>query len=585
MRVVGNGTVNGSGDLVAGSAGNAPAWVQLPTGGLAVDGSGAVKASTGPAPGTLPSGGQILQQTPQVIAQPGPGGTITYNVLSPPFQTLSIDGQDAIFIPSGGAPGGQTLLGNQTILSTPTRQLVSAQPATNPNVAAFGNLGNMVNIGGNLINLASLQNAQRPGMIQTVQLPLQQQVQQIPNIIQIPISNGQGGQTMQTIQLPLQSFGGNAYQTAQLQGAVALQGGATISAAQLGANAQGQAQITPSSVASFLQGSQPQQVQIQQQSQAGQSNQGEIKLETTREQPSVVVLSNETKSTTNAETTTNTSSPSTANQATAVNQLMVAQQQSDSPASSQAQQAANVSQVNQAFANQSQAFPTFMPLTPNFINSPQTILAPSLAGNTNTQNVLSFAVASVPGVSTTNTTTTSTNASTTQPSQSILTPQLFQSLGAQGFGNFQLTSNGQIIATQNQAFMPALNVANLRPAGAGMQAIQLQNIQGLQNLQAIPTLQNLQNLQTVQALNSQQILGGATLQNFALANAGNNTIGTTTAQLPQLSPQQLQMQAIGTQQAAIQQTQQALGNPQILSECNPFLSVFFLTPSLNTRRF
>jgi hypothetical protein len=67
----------------------------------------------------------------------------------------------------------------------------------------------MVNIGGNLVSLAGMQQAVRPtnaaGMMQGVQTLGGMQVQQLPTMIQIPVSvNGQT--VMQTVQLPVQAF-------------------------------------------------------------------------------------------------------------------------------------------------------------------------------------------------------------------------------------------------------------------------------------------------------------------------------------------------------------------------------------------
>ncbi|KAL5006162.1 hypothetical protein ScPMuIL_017320 [Solemya velum] len=213
----------GGGEIVA------PTWVQLPQG--IVDAS-ALKQTVG-SPVTV-GGGQVFQQantaagTPQVFAVTGPGGNISYNVV-PQFQTVMVDGQEAIFIPAspsgiGAAQGVVPAAANNQTLVTPNGQIiragqapVQASPANAISNMGFSGLqGNFVNLGGNIVNLAGVQNV-RPnggGVLQAIQMP---QVQQLQNIFQIPVSTGQGQTTFQTVQIPFQALPISAFQSTPFQ--------------------------------------------------------------------------------------------------------------------------------------------------------------------------------------------------------------------------------------------------------------------------------------------------------------------------------------------------------------------------------
>ena len=216
----------------------APGWVQLPTGAI-VDANGKPVAGTAAPVGTAASlAGQLIQQAaaPQIVATAGPGGQITYNMIPgaamPAFQTVTIDGQEALVLASAG-PGnaGQAFLSAGGTLMTPSGQIIRTQGLggggmiSNMGFAAAANMGaNVVNIGGNLVSLAGMQQAVRPagaGMMQGVQTLGGVQVQQIPNVVQIPVSiNGQTA--LQTVQLPIQGFPGLQQATLTNGGIVSL---------------------------------------------------------------------------------------------------------------------------------------------------------------------------------------------------------------------------------------------------------------------------------------------------------------------------------------------------------------------------
>ena len=173
--------------------------------------------------------GQLLAQGQQIVATPGPNGQLTYSVM-PSYQTVNIDGQEALIIPSSGGVNTQastaTVPQAQQALITPTGQIIRAQGVTASgagaqlaqanmlqnvaaqNVAGFGGLGNIVNIGGNLVNVGGMSGgAVRQGnnLMQAFQLPGFQTLQQMQTLIQVPVSiNGQS--VMQTIQVPTQNI-------------------------------------------------------------------------------------------------------------------------------------------------------------------------------------------------------------------------------------------------------------------------------------------------------------------------------------------------------------------------------------------
>lgn len=132
--------------------------------------------------------GQFLQQGGQLVST---GGGNVYSVVQP-MQTVTVDGQEALFIPAGGAQQQTVQLGGQTLI-TPTGQIIRA-----PGVLPASLLQN---VAGQTIQFPA---AGRPAnMQQVVQFPAALQ-QTIP--VQVPISTSTGQTVYQTIHFPLQAF-------------------------------------------------------------------------------------------------------------------------------------------------------------------------------------------------------------------------------------------------------------------------------------------------------------------------------------------------------------------------------------------
>lgn len=137
--------------------------------------------------------GQIIQtaQGTQILSS-GANNASGYNVLSA-VQTVTIDGQEAIFIPTGGLGGQQVQIGpNQTLLA-PNGQLIRCPSNQNNLPFALQNVG--VNSPTQSVTVRS------GGMQQVLQLPMQQS----PTIsVQVPVSTANGQTVYQTLQLPVQ---------------------------------------------------------------------------------------------------------------------------------------------------------------------------------------------------------------------------------------------------------------------------------------------------------------------------------------------------------------------------------------------
>ncbi|XP_046378005.1 transcription factor Sp4-like [Haliotis rufescens] len=536
VRVLGAGqSTTAPGEIVA------PSWVQLPTGAV-VDANASNGGKQTGTVANLAAAGQLIQQSPQVVATVGPGGSITYNVI-PSFQTVSVDGQEAIIIPAGSsgqaffAAGG---IGNQTMV-TPTGQIVRAQGLSGANVISnvgFPNLtGNVVNLGGNVLNLATaagMQSAVRaaaPGVVQTMQLPLNQ-VQQVPNMIQIPVSVG--GQTaIQTIQLPLQTFP-TGLQTGLPQGMVAATG--AVGSFGTAAQALSQSQMTSSTQVPHSV-STPTCVSAQTASE-------EVQAKSEKVVDEIKISAGQTLSSINQQ------------------QLSAAQQTANNIQTAIANQAV----ANGNFANIAigpNGIPTLIPLGANMLNTgtAQLVLPASQPGAVS-QNPVSYAVACYPqgGTATTTTTTTSSSNGNQNLNSNVVTNILSPQQIMQGVGqninvaNLQLAGQSQVIS-QN-IWQQALNVANVRPTNP--QTVQVQNLQSLQNIQSFQTIQNLQNMQGLQAVAPQgQIISGSSVQNLGavtLSSTGAITGITQTPNLQQLNPQVQAIQGIGSQQMSTTQS-------------------------------
>lgn len=540
VRIIGSNPVSNPNEIVA-----TQNWVQVP---------GVVDPSKPTAQGTaLTSAPLIAQQSPQLIASTGPGGNITYNVI-PPFQTFSLEGQEAIFIPANAsnANGGQALLaGNQTIL-TPSGQLVRATqgiPGANiiPNNVGF--MGNVLNLNGNLVNLAGMQNMSiRQPVMQTLQLPLSQ-LQQLSNFIQIPVSSATGQTTFQTMQIPIQAF------SAGNLGSQGMLPAATTPALQSSAVTTNQAQMNNEAIPT---------TQVLEIATQEINVKSEIKSNSNTPPPLVT-------------TATEVRPPSV----NSIQQQLQQQHQtgvtsSQSVSSSIATTVSSPVATNNApFATQALQIPTYFSLTP----------APGTQGmaSSGNQNILSLALPqNALNVSGAPTITSAANQGSMV--SSIITPQQL----LQNAANIQIAGQNQVM--QGNPWIPTLNLANLRPTN--IQTIQLQNIQGFQGLQGLQgfPLQNVQNLAGFQAITQQgQIISAApspmqnmgvtstvsTMTTTASAVASSNMTatlsgGTTTqSQSQQLSPPHtIQTVTPGInstqQQISTTQTTQAINAAQIL---------------------
>ncbi|XP_059172982.1 transcription factor Sp3-like [Physella acuta] len=215
VRVVGAGQGGNTTDAIAG-------WVQLPNGTIVNTSGKPLNAANVIQQTAMQNnvGGQLFSQGQQIVATQGPNGQLTYSVIQPSYQAVNIDGQEtylqeAFLLPSSGGQNQNTMQAPQQTLITPTGQIIRTQgmptaaPAANifQHVSGLGGLGGFINIGGNLISLGGMQNAVRPNanLLQAVQIPGFQTMQQMPNLIQVPVSiNGQT--VLQTIQLPAQNI-------------------------------------------------------------------------------------------------------------------------------------------------------------------------------------------------------------------------------------------------------------------------------------------------------------------------------------------------------------------------------------------
>lgn len=137
-----------------------------------------------------------------VTLSPGSAGS-GYSIIQPQqMQTISIDGQEAIYIPASSLSGGQQAIqiGNQII--SPSSIVARGGAA-----GAGQNQQHQQVIQGN-VQFAQLGSGQTvavrqagTNVLQTIQMPMQQSIP-----IQIPISTSNGQTVYQTIHLPLQTL-------------------------------------------------------------------------------------------------------------------------------------------------------------------------------------------------------------------------------------------------------------------------------------------------------------------------------------------------------------------------------------------
>lgn len=150
-----------------------------------------------------------LQGIPQQFLQ---GGQLIQNPnglfqMVQPLQTISVDGQETLFVPGGiqnnQLAGAQAVqINGQQAFLTPSGQLIRA-----PNGVVPGNfLQNMAQA----VQLPNGQNVQvRPAgaMPQVVQFPMQQTIP-----VQVPITTANGQTVYQTVHVPIQAFGSTLLQ-------------------------------------------------------------------------------------------------------------------------------------------------------------------------------------------------------------------------------------------------------------------------------------------------------------------------------------------------------------------------------------
>ncbi|GFS07565.1 transcription factor Sp4 [Elysia marginata] len=514
--------------------------------------------------------GQLLAQGQQIVATPGPNGQLTYSVM-PSYQTVNIDGQEALIIPSSGGVNAQASASTaavpqapQQALITPTGQIIRAQGVTASgaggqlaqanmlqnvaaqNVAGFGGLGNIVNIGGNLVNVGGMSGGtvrQGNNLMQAFQLPGFQTLQQMQTLIQVPVSiNGQS--VLQTIQVPTPNI---PIQSAMQQIGISNNGLVT-----LGANAQSLQTLMASQQTQGQLAQQPvigtEDGQIKTADKAGQNQQqqqAQLNATTAQAQTSKVAGLALTPSSSN--------NSNSSNAVQTLNVINTPQGQvilSSPPAPQQ-----------QATHSHAQSLPTLT--VPSY---PQTITANA-------------------ALSTATTTTTSSTTQSAAVLQNVLAQQqLLQ--GLTNGQNLQLTNQGQINWLQ-QALGLNLAAAQQGPRTSGIQTVQLQNLQGMQNLQAFPALQGLQGLQGIQAITPQgQLLSGAA----AVPNLGAVAIGTpggAVGAIPLNSQQNVQQgtNAVGQQGVIAAQIQQDPNDPnkwQIVSNPVPPSPAVTTVPTPNT---
>ena len=497
-------------------------------------------------PVSIGPNGQIIQQAaqPQLFTN----GNVQYSVI-PSYPTIGIDSQDgsAIIIPASPSANSanQALFtgGQQTVLAAPNGQLIRTQglPANSviPNMG-FANLaGNVVNLGGNLVSLGNVQGGARS--VQAVQL--QSQYQQVPNFIQLPVSNG--GAAMQAIQL----------QT--LPGFQMVQGSQPITTTASGGgqtSADGTQTVSSTGTVSIAQQptQQPQTIQIQ---------------------PQVLEISSLANTPSKGTSDNNNGSKPPTPQTLTIQPNPVS---SSPPSSSSSSSTATTQQPSQA------AIPQILPASsmqmPTLVyNAATGQLIPLSQGMivSNGQSVLMNSMPQMVSSSSTATVTSVASSQSTQPVSvlqpgQIITPQQLGLQTLQG-QNLQLGTQqpGQVInGTPWLSAINNLNVGGMRNPNT-IQTIQVPNMT-LHNLQGLSTMQNFQGIQTFQLTPQGHLIaaGPTPIQsNLTINSQGALTLAASQAQTAQqtqpaqsLSPQMAQQYT-----ATVQNIQPAPQQPQIIN--------------------
>ena len=158
-----------------------------------------IKAVTSQSVSLAAGGTQIVTLSPGSAAGAG------YSIIQPQqMQAISIDGQEAIYIPASSLAAGQQAIqiGNQIIspsnlvTRTSTGQ---SQQAQQPAQVIQGNV-QFAQLTGAACQTVAVRQA-GSNVLQTIQMPVQQSIP-----IQIPISTSNGQTVYQTIHLPLQTL-------------------------------------------------------------------------------------------------------------------------------------------------------------------------------------------------------------------------------------------------------------------------------------------------------------------------------------------------------------------------------------------
>ncbi|KAK3577174.1 hypothetical protein CHS0354_037512 [Potamilus streckersoni] len=546
VRVVGAasvGGVGGTGEIIA------PGWIQVPAGTVIADANGGKQQIQGNPVYSI-AGGQVLQQAnggTQLVATVGPNGTISYSMM-PQIQTFSFDGHEGILIPSTMSNGqSQTVLsggqGQAVPILTQNGQIFRAQGVASANnvvsnlgIANIG--GNIVNLAGNMVNLG-MQNMttvkQGGQIVQAFQMPITSQFQQLPNIIQIPVTNSNGQTTFQTVHLPYQAL------------PISVQGSAqdtTSSNTMVTAGSNSHTQTNLTSMSNALHQSLQQHQQQQQQQQHYHQQQQQ-------QQPQIIEVTS--LSQVKSPQSNKFSQNSTSNQSQIQGHLQTITQGGQVQNIVQAVSGHQTIAAAAAAANIIPQLPTLIPVGSNIINTAPGQAIFSMSQAANGQNV----ILSVPqnfGTSTTNSPTSTTSTQHQQNVVSLTPQQLVQNFAGQSFANIQIAGQNQVL-TQNQ-WLSALNLVNLKPGS--VPTIQVQNLQSLQGFQTVQGLQVV----TPQG----QIISGTptAIQNLGAVTVNPNGTISFTANPGQQIPQQGIAINLNGQQATLQ-TSPAMGTTQIIT--------------------
>lgn len=464
---------------------------------------------------------QVLQQAQsgfQIVAQQGPNGTITYSAV-PQFQTVNMDGSgDSNAVQNQQLAMASQQQAVQTIpVMTANGQIVRAQiptASTMPTNLFGGNMGNMVNLGGNLVNIGGVQtlNAVRPGgIIQSISMQnaAYPQVQQFPNIVQIPVSaNGQ-----------------TAYMPVQMQQIQTVQDLSQVTNA-----------ISTSVGTGLVAGALQQSAQMTQ------------------------IIDSNAQVTSKPQTSTVTKFSAAANK-TASAILFSSQGQASGTTTSQAQNVGMQGQTIAAAAAAANIIPQMQLIPVGNGSYMQAAVFPSqasMASIGNGQNMIT--IASLSQSSTAATTTTNATNTVASPQQNITVSNaqpIIQAVAGQPLQGIQLTGQGQVIASPGQV----INLSNLKN---GQYPFQIQNMQGIQTLQGLQGFQNMTQMQTVSGQQTQsqipQIIGTPLAGLQGLQAVTVNAQGNLTAVPVGNTQQQITAVSVAGQQniQSIQQLQQGL---------------------------